>query len=89
MPVKNVAVLGGGSFGTVIANIIAHNSHKTQLWMRDREQVDLLNKLHENTTYLPGYKIHEDVVATDDLAAAVSDVDLIFRCPYPAAVFVQ
>ena len=78
MPVKNVAVLGGGSFGTVIANIIAHNSHKTQLWMRDREQVDLLNKLHENTTYLPGYKIHEDVVATDDLAAAVSDVDLIF-----------
>ena len=78
MPVKNVAVLGGGSFGTVVANIIAHNNHKTLLWMRDKEQVLSLNKLHENINYLPGYKIHEDVVATDDLEAAVKDVDLIF-----------
>ncbi|MFT5321840.1 MAG: glycerol-3-phosphate dehydrogenase (NAD(P)+) [Pseudohongiellaceae bacterium] len=78
MPVKNVAVLGGGSFGTVVANIIAHNNHKTLLWMRDKEQVVSLNKSHENINYLPGYKIHEDVVATDDLEAAVKDVDLIF-----------
>lgn len=78
MSVKNVAVLGGGSFGTVIANIIANNGHKTLLWMRDAEQVSSLNKLHENVNYLPGYKLHEDVVATDDLEAAVKDVDLIF-----------
>ena len=78
MSVKNVAVLGGGSFGTVIANIIAYNGHTTLLWMRDAEQVASLNKLHENVNYLPGYKLHEDVVATDDLEAAVKDVDLIF-----------
>lgn len=78
MSVKNVAVLGGGSFGTVIANIIANNGHRTLLWMRDAEQVASLNKLHENVNYLPGYKLHEDVVATDDLEAAVKDVDLIF-----------
>ncbi len=78
MSVKNVAVLGGGSFGTVIANIIAHNGHKTLLWMRDAEQVASLNKRHENVNYLPGYKLHKDVVATDDLEAAVKDVDLIF-----------
>jgi len=78
MSVKNVAVLGGGSFGTVIANIIAHNGHKTLLWMRDIEQVNSLNKLHENVTYLPGYKVHEDVVATSDLEEAVKGVDLIF-----------
>lgn len=78
MSVKNVAVLGGGSFGTVIANIIANNGHETLLWMRDAEQVTSLNALHENVTYLPGYKLHENVVATDDLARAVKDVDLIF-----------
>lgn len=78
MSVKNVAVLGGGSFGTVIANIIAHNGHKTLLWMRDAEQAESLNSLHENVNYLPGYKIHDDVVATTDLAGAVKDVDLIF-----------
>jgi glycerol-3-phosphate dehydrogenase (NAD(P)+) len=78
MSVKNVSILGGGSFGSVIANIIAHNGHKTLLWMRDSEQVASLNKLHENINYLPGYKLHKDVVATDDLAIAVKDVDLIF-----------
>ena len=78
MSVKNVAVLGGGSFGTVIANIIANNGHRTLLWMRDAEQAATLNKRHENINYLPGYKLHEDVVATDDLEGAVRDVDLIF-----------
>lgn len=78
MSVKNVAILGGGSFGSVIANIIAHNGHKTLLWMRDAEQAESLNSLHENVNYLPGYKIHENVVATTDLAGAVKDVDLIF-----------
>lgn len=78
MSVKNVAILGGGSFGSVIANIIAHNGHKTLLWMRDAEQADSLNSLHENVNYLPGYKIHENVVATTDLAGAVKEVDLIF-----------
>ena len=78
MSVKNVAVLGGGSFGSVVANIIAQNGHKTLLWMRDADQAESLNRLHENINYLPGYKIHEDVLATTDLAGAVCDVDLIF-----------
>ena len=78
MAVKKVAILGGGSFGTVIANIIACNQHKSLLWMRSRQQVDSLNKLHENVTYLPGFKIPQDIVATDNLEVAVKDVDLIF-----------
>ena len=40
MKAKNVAVLGGGSFGTVIANIIAQNGHNTLLWMRNAGQVE-------------------------------------------------
>lgn len=78
MPVKNVAVLGGGSFGTVIANIIANNGLKTLLWMRDAEQVESLNRRHENVTYLPGYHLHEDVLATDDLQKAVNNAYMIF-----------
>jgi glycerol-3-phosphate dehydrogenase (NAD(P)+) len=78
MPVKNVAVLGGGSFGTVIANIIACNGHNTLLWMRDDVQVEKLNRNHENTVYLPGYSLHENLVATDSLENAVSAVDIIF-----------
>ena len=78
MPVKRVAVIGGGSFGTVIANIIAHNGHETRLWMRDAEQVESLNATRQNALYLPGLELHERVIATHDLAAAVQGVDMIF-----------
>ncbi|MAY01494.1 MAG: NAD(P)H-dependent glycerol-3-phosphate dehydrogenase [Gammaproteobacteria bacterium] len=78
MKVKDVAVLGGGSFGTVIANIIAHNGHKTKLWMRDAQQVEILNRDRENPNYLPGYTLHENIQAIQDLEAAVADADMIF-----------
>ncbi|MCG8534359.1 MAG: 3-hydroxyacyl-CoA dehydrogenase NAD-binding domain-containing protein, partial [Pseudomonadales bacterium] len=39
MPIENVTVLGGGSFGTSIANILADNGHNVTLWMRDAELV--------------------------------------------------
>ncbi len=78
MKVKDVAVLGGGSFGTVIANIIAHNGHKTKLWMRDAQQVEILNRDRENPNYLPGYTLHENIQAIQDLEAAVAGADMIF-----------
>ena len=36
--IKRVAVLGGGSFGTVLANIAASNGYEVSLWVRDAEQ---------------------------------------------------
>ncbi|HWK55270.1 MAG TPA: NAD(P)H-dependent glycerol-3-phosphate dehydrogenase, partial [Hyphomicrobiales bacterium] len=86
MPVNNVAVIGGGSFGTVIANIIAHNGHYTQLWMRDAEQVESLNMTRENQQYLPGYAIHPMVQAQHDLHAVVRSADTIFIA-VPSASF--
>ncbi|MGV3592111.1 MAG: NAD(P)H-dependent glycerol-3-phosphate dehydrogenase [Gammaproteobacteria bacterium] len=78
MSLKNVAVIGGGSFGTVIANIIAHNGHHTHLWMRDVDQVESLNATRQNAAYMPGLELHEKVVATHDLGAVVTGVDMIF-----------
>lgn len=78
MTVKRVAILGGGSFGTVIANIVARNGHEVLLWMRDNERAEMLNITRENTIYLPGFSINENVEATDDLDRAVSSADLVF-----------
>ena len=36
---KKIAVLGGGSFGTVLANLSASNGFETSLWVRDTEQL--------------------------------------------------
>lgn len=77
MSVDHVAILGGGSFGTVVANIIAQNGQDVLLWMRDTEQVESLNITHENSVYLPGYQVHEGVCATDDLERAVRGCEMI------------
>lgn len=73
-----VAVLGGGSFGTVIGNIIATNGHRVRLWLRNSERAAQINENHENSDYLPGYTLDTKLQATCGLAEAVSGVDIVF-----------
>jgi len=73
-----VAVLGGGSFGTVIANLVAANGNPTQLWLRNSELADEINRSRENQKYLPGYQLVEELTATDNLDEAVSSADIVF-----------
>jgi len=73
-----VAVLGGGSFGTVIANIIATNGHAVRLWLRNAQRAESINRERENSEYLPGYRLHENLSATTELAVALQDIDVLF-----------
>lgn len=72
------AVLGGGSFGTAMATILAENGHDTRLWVRDPETAAVINISHENPRYFPGAELPENVVATESLEAALSQATLIF-----------
>ena len=74
----NVAVLGGGSFGTVIANIIAGNGHRVRLWLRNTALAASINDQRQNSEYLPGYLLDDKLEATASLAAAVESVDVLF-----------
>jgi glycerol-3-phosphate dehydrogenase (NAD(P)+) len=71
-----VLVAGGGSWGTTVAHLAAHNG-PTTLWARDRATVDGINADHRNHRYLPDHDLHRDLVATTELAAAVADTDLL------------
>ena len=71
-----VAVLGGGSWGTTVAHLCAHNA-PTVLWARDAETVRQINEDHENGRYLPGFRLDESLRATDDLAEALHHADLL------------
>lgn len=86
MPVRTVAVLGGGSFGTVIANIIADNGYAVNFWMRNEALAEEVNTCHENTQYLPGYRINTAVHATHDITKAVEKAELLFVA-VPSAYF--
>jgi glycerol-3-phosphate dehydrogenase (NAD(P)+) len=72
-----VAVLGGGSFGTALANIVADNGHDVRLWLRNRERADTINREHFNSAYLPDYPLNPALVASVDLAAAVAASDVV------------
>lgn len=73
-----LTVLGGGSFGTAIANIIAANGHRTFLWMRDPDCAAQTQADRENSRYLPGYPLVEGLEVTSDLEKAVAQSDLVF-----------
>lgn len=73
-----VAVLGGGSFGTALANIVAENGHQAVLWLRNAARAEEINTSHENTQYLPGLRLHPGLVAVTDLKEAVSQADFVF-----------
>jgi len=73
-----IAVLGGGSFGTAIANLLAENGHGVRLWMRDPEQAEAIRTKRENPRYLKGVKILPGVEPVSDLEATVEGSSLIF-----------
>ena len=78
MSQTKVAVLGGGSFMTVLANIAAENGHQSQLWLRDSATAQQINERHENKRYMPGYSLKPGLIATTDLKKAIVDSTVIF-----------
>ncbi|ASP39740.1 glycerol-3-phosphate dehydrogenase [Bacterioplanes sanyensis] len=78
MPIQSAAVVGGGSFGTVIANILADNGIQTRQWMRDDSIADAINQQHINPRYLPDTPLNPALQATTDLQAAVTNADVVF-----------
>ncbi len=71
-----VAVLGGGSWGTTVASLVARNTEVT-LWARDADTVAEINSSHRNSKYLPGAKLPDRLVATNAIAEAVSGADVV------------
>ena len=72
----NVTVLGGGSWGTTVASLVARNAPIT-LWARNAATVAEINTHHTNEVFLPGAKLPEKLVATTDLCGAVCSADVI------------
>ncbi len=72
----NVAVLGGGSWGTTVAALVSRNA-PVILWARNPATVDEINTHHTNEVYLPGATLPEALVATAELAEAVRGADVI------------
>lgn len=71
-----VAVIGGGSWGTTVGHLAAHNV-STILWARHEATAAEINSSHVNSRYLEGYRLHPDLRATSDLGEAVGQADIV------------
>lgn len=63
-----LGVIGGGAWGTALAQIAAHKGQETLLWAREADVVSAINTGHENRLFLPGIALSPAIVATNDLA---------------------
>lgn len=71
------AIIGAGAWGTALADLLARNGHEVALWAREPEVVASVNTRHENTTFLPGARLHDGVVAYAELARTCAGAELV------------
>lgn len=71
-----VAAIGGGSWGTTVAHLCAHNT-PTHLYARRPEVVEGIRERRENPRYLPGFELHGDLSASGDIEEVVADADVL------------
>ena len=83
---KKVVVLGGGSFGTVLANLAASNGYKVALWVRDSEQALRINSEGANTNYHPELKLSENIQASESLENVMKEASIVFIAT-PSIIF--
>ena len=72
----NAGLLGGGSWGTTVAALIAKNAPVT-MWARDAGTVDEINTRHSNAKYLPDVVLPKSIRATTNIEEAVAKMDVI------------
>lgn len=72
-----IGIVGGGAFGTAMACVVRRSGHRVRLWALERDVAEAINMQHSNAHFLPGVALAEGIVATNDLAAAVRDVEFV------------
>ncbi len=73
----DIGIIGAGGWGTTLANLLAGKRFKMKLWAFEKEVVQEINDKRENSQFLSGVKLSQNVEATNDLKEAVENKDII------------
>jgi glycerol-3-phosphate dehydrogenase (NAD(P)+) len=73
---KTAGVIGGGAWGSALAQVCARAGLETVLWAREPDVVEAVNARHENSLFLPGVALEPEIRATGDFAD-LADRDLV------------
>lgn len=74
---KKIAVMGNGSFGTAMANLLVHNGHEVTLYGRNKAALDEMKDTHINRKYLPDAILSDRIIYTSDISEAAGGKDVV------------
>jgi len=74
---ERIAVVGGGSWGTAFAAMLAEQHGDVSLWVREPEVCDAIRSGRENRAFLPGVKVPEGVLPTTNLGEALAGREIV------------
>src|SRR4051794_37007959 len=72
-----LAIIGGGSWGTALAIVLAPRAKSIRLWVYEEDLVQRMQLTRENDVFLPGFKLHEPIEPTSDLRHALADAEIV------------
>lgn len=78
---SKIGVIGGGAWGTALAQVQAVAGREVVLWARESAVVNAINNDGENTPFLPGVDLHKNIHATSDLTEATNSEILLLVTP--------
>ena len=74
---KTLAIIGGGSWGTALAIVLAPRFPTVRLWVYESDLAARMSACRENDLYLSGYQLPNNVELTSDLACAVDSAEVV------------
>ncbi|HFI0634717.1 TPA: NAD(P)H-dependent glycerol-3-phosphate dehydrogenase [Streptococcus suis] len=77
MSQQTIAVLGPGSWGTALAQVLNDNGHQVRIWGNIPEQIDEINEQHTNKRYFKDIVLDEKIKGYKDLAETLDGVDAV------------
>ena len=75
---KNIAIIGSGSWGVALATHLASNGHNVKVWSFNEKEKDLINN-ERKCKFLPGLVVHENIKCYTDIKKVVDGVDFILH----------
>jgi glycerol-3-phosphate dehydrogenase (NAD(P)+) len=75
--IEKTAVIGAGSWGTAIAKLLADKGENVVLWGHRPEYIERIKRTRENSRYLPGFVLPENLSLEKDLKVAVCGADCV------------
>ena len=74
---SKIAIIGAGSWGTALAHALASAGHNTRLWAYEPEVIEAIRDRRENSFFLPGIILPENIIPTNDLVFALSQAECV------------